>query len=315
MKLTIVVPSFNQGKYLGRTLDSIFQQSLPPFQVVVADGASTDESVEVLKEYSKRYPQLEWLSEPDKGPADAVNKGLARVKGDWVGIFSSDDLYYPGAFETVKRTAQANPGSEFLYGDITVFDGQDQYLGESKLPEFSWEAFFGLAACIPQGSVFFSARLAREVGGWNPSYYGCDLDYWLRMVFRTRALKVPALLSGWRVYPEQRTRPDRYQKIWNDYWRMIEESPDIQAAPAKVQRLARASGHVLALSYHPTGKLWAVRGHALAAFAGHPTWWRYQERGRWLRLFPGYETARTLYRKAFPRPPQTPSNITSQAGS
>lgn len=303
MKLSIVVPSFNQGRYLPRTLDSIFGQSLPPFQVVVADGASTDQSVEVLKEYGKKYPQLEWLSEPDQGPADAVNKGLARVRGDWVGIFSSDDLYYPGAFETVARSAAANPDSEFLYGDIKVIDGQDNYLGHSELPQFSWESFFGLAACIPQGSVFFSARLAREVGGWNPRYYGCDLDYWLRLVFRTRAVKIGAILSGWRVYPEQRTRPDRYAKIWNDYWRMIEESPDIRAAPPKVQRLARASRHVLALSYHPTGKLWALRGHALAALAAHPTFWRYQARARWLRLFPGYEPARRLYRSVFPRPP------------
>lgn len=311
MKLSIVVPSYNQGRFLARTLDSILLQSAPPFQVLVMDGASTDETVDVLKDYAARHPQLEWISEPDKGPADAVNKGLARVRGDWIGIFSSDDLYTPGAFQIVADTARDNPDSEFLYGDIRVIDEQDRYQGRSTLPKFSWEAYFGLAGSIPQGSVFFSARLAREIGGWNPRYYGCDIDYWLRLVFRTRALKVPALLSSWRVYPEQRTRPDRYAKIWQDYWRMIEESPDLRAAPAKVQRLARASRHVLAVNYHPTGKLWAVRGHALAALAGHPTWWRYQDRGHWLRLFPGYASARTLYRRVFPRPPQTETQADS----
>ena len=302
MRISIIVPSYNQGNFLPQTLDSILGQTPAPFQVIVADGGSTDDTVAVLREYAARYPQLEWLSEKDKGPADAVNKGLVRVRGDWVGICSSDDYYLHGAFAAVEATALANPDCGFLYGDIQIVDRDGRSAGSSNIPEFSWPAYFGVAMCLPQGSIFFLAALAREIGLWNPQYYGCDLDYWMRLVFRTRALKVPQRLSAWRVYPEQRTRPDRYRKIWDDFWRMVANSTEIQSAPPHIRRMANASCHLLALSYHPTGSIWAIRGHALAALWSHPTYWRYQHWLTLVRLLPGYSVVRAVYRALVRQP-------------
>lgn len=300
MRLSIVVPSFNHGRFIAATLDSILQQTLPPHEVIVVDGASTDDTVEILKAYAARHPQLSWISEKDKGPADAVNKGLARVTGDWIGICSSDDLYKPGVFDLVAATSTVYTDCGFIYGDVQGMTVDGKPLGASSFPEFSWPAYFGIAATLHQGSIFFSAALARAVGGWNPAYYGCDLDYWMRLVFRTRAVKIPRVLSDWRVYPEQRTRPERFAQISRDYWRMIDDALEVRDAPPRVRRLALASRHIMSLMYPPTDNRWVLRRHLLAALAGHPTFWRYQPRTHSIGLLPGYGALRALYRRFVP---------------
>src|ERR1051325_691202 len=94
--LSIIVPSYNQGRFIRRTLDSILSQGYRPIEVIVVDGASKDETVEVLE--SIDAAELRWISEKDRGPADAVNKGLAMAQGELIGIQSADDVYYRDAF-------------------------------------------------------------------------------------------------------------------------------------------------------------------------------------------------------------------------
>ena len=298
MLISIVIPTFNHGRFLGRALDSIMSQAHRPIEVIVVDGASTDDTVNVLSDYADRYPEIRWVSEKDDGPADAVNKGLAMVTGDVIGICSADDLYYPGAFATVSAVAASHPDHGFFYGDIEGVDLEGRVLGNSNMPPFSWEWVFARALTLPQGSIFFRTEVARAAGGWNGDYYGCDLDYWLRLLLRTPALKVDATLSAWTHYAEQRTRPDRFATIWSDYWRMIKQSPDLAAAPRRLRRMAFASRHLLAFRIHPTSNVWALRWHALAALPGHPTYWRYGHKDSLRELIPGYRAVRAVYRAA-----------------
>lgn len=288
MLLSIVVPSLNQARFIGATLDSIFAQDYRPIEVIVVDGGSRDGTVEILRAHAARHPELQWSSEPDRGPADAVNKGLARARGVVAGIQSSDDLYFPGAFSTVMRAFAADADCGFIVGNCRGIDADGRTIYTSALPEFSWEAYFGLALCIPQSSIFFRMDLARAAGGWNPAYFSCDLDYWLRLMLRTKPRRVEDLLSGWRMYEGQRTHSGQHGKIWEGYWRMIEDCVELRSAAPRVQRLARASRHVMALSHHPTGNGWALRWHALLALFGHPTFWRYQSGANLRRLIPGY---------------------------
>lgn len=296
LRFSIVVPSFNHAHFLPRTLDSILGQDYRPLEVIVADGGSNDGTVDLLKEYAERHPELTWLSEPDEGPADAVNKGLARVTGDIIGIQSSDDVYYAGAFREVAEAFAADPDCGFVYGDVEGIDEQDNVIYRRSLPDFSWEAFFGVSMSLPQSSIFFRRTVAERAGGWNARYYGCDLDYWLRLLFRTQARHVRRPLSGWRSYPGQRTRPEHARKIWDGYWRMIDESPDIAAAPARVRRLARASKHIMALRFPPRPSRLTVWKHLLIGFVLHPGFWRYNPRRKLLRWLPGFNASRRAYR-------------------
>ncbi|HXG29192.1 MAG TPA: glycosyltransferase family 2 protein [Nevskiales bacterium] len=297
MLLSIIVPSFNQARFIPATLDSILAQDYRPVEVIVVDGGSTDATVDILREYAARYPELRWLSEPDNGPADAVNKGLALARGEIAAIQSSDDIYYPGAFSAVMREYAAHPDCGFLIGHYCGIDLEGRVLYTERLPEFSWEAYFGLALCIPQSSIFFRMSVAREVGGWNSAYYGCDLDYWLRLLLRTRAIRLDRVLSGWRLYPGARTHSGQQRKIWDGYWRMIDDNRDLRLAPARVQRLARASRHILALRFHPTGNRWSIRWHLLLGLLQHPSFWRYHRLPDLARFLPGYHLARTIYHR------------------
>jgi glycosyltransferase involved in cell wall biosynthesis len=285
--LSIVMPSYNQGRFLPEALDSIFSQSYRPLEVIVVDGASSDDSCAILAEYAGRHPELRWISERDQGPADAVNKGLAMMRGELAGICSSDDLYCAGALEQVVRAARAHPDCGFIYGDVAGVDEHGTVLGAGCLPEFSWPAFFAISLALPQGSIFFRAKLAREIGGWNASYYSCDIDYWLRMLFRTRAIKISAVLSHWRMHDGQRTRLDRFARLRRDYARMIEESPDLRRASAHMRRMARASVRLWAL-IDPQAGLWSVRRDALAAWLLHPSYPLHLPRQRLLPLIPGW---------------------------
>src|SRR5713226_9368149 len=95
--VSIIVPSYNQGRFIRQTLDSILAQDYRPLEVLVLDGKSSDDTVEILREYEDVFHGLRWWSESDDGVADAVNKGLTRATGTYAGIQSSDDIYLPGA--------------------------------------------------------------------------------------------------------------------------------------------------------------------------------------------------------------------------
>lgn len=296
MRISIVVPSFNQAKFLPRTLDSILGQDCAPCQVIVADGGSTDGSVDVLRDYATRYPSIQWLSEPDEGPADAVNKGLARATGEVIGIQSSDDLYYQGAFSRVIECFEREPGVGFVYGDVEGIDEHDRILYRRSFFAPAWSAFFGVSIALPQSSIFFRKAVSDRVGAWNGSIYGCDIDYWMRLLFQTRAQHIAQPLSGWRRYEGQRTRPDQFRRIWDDYWRMIDSSAEVASASMRIRRLARASKHLLAMRCPPSSSRWVIAWHLLIGACLHPGFWRYNPPAMYLSPLPGFPTLRRLLR-------------------
>src|SRR6476660_9299939 len=124
MRISIVTPSYNQGAYIGRTIDSILSQE-GDFELDyrVIDGGSTDDTVAVLKSYGDR---VAWTSEKDKGQVDAINKGLAKATGDIVGWINSDDLLLPGALAKVADAFRARPSVEWVHGRCVIIDEHDQ---------------------------------------------------------------------------------------------------------------------------------------------------------------------------------------------
>jgi glycosyltransferase involved in cell wall biosynthesis len=114
--LSIITPSFNQAAFLPQTLDSVLNQKYPKLEYIVIDGGSTDGSREIIDSYSNRLTF--WVSEKDRGQVHALNKGLQRATGDWVGWQNSDDFYLPGAFESFALATQRHPDADIIIADI-----------------------------------------------------------------------------------------------------------------------------------------------------------------------------------------------------
>lgn len=132
--VSIVIPSYNQGRFIRQTLESVLRQEYRPLEVIVVDGNSTDDTLDVLSSFdSCPELRLRWISEPDSGVVEAVNKGLAMAQGSIAAIQSSDDYYLPGAISTAITALEANPELSFVFGDITKVDVNAKELSRTHL--------------------------------------------------------------------------------------------------------------------------------------------------------------------------------------
>ena len=261
--VSIIVPSFNQGRFIRATIDSILSQDYRPLTIHVIDGGSKDETVDVLKSYGD-IPELQWLSQPDKGVVDAVNKGFKLVKGDIVGIQSSDDTYLPGAIQIAVEHFQKDPSTGLVYGDTVKIDADGIEISRHSIGEFSLQNFLLFRTWIPQPSTFFRRELLDVCGGWDERVpYAADTDLWLRMMFKTNVRKVDEYWSQRRLHEAQ--RDTQVQKISRDFCRMIDQSEDLKKAPADIQRMARAAKHLIQVRYNATGSDWQAAWHVWRA--------------------------------------------------
>ncbi|MBL8848407.1 MAG: glycosyltransferase [Planctomycetaceae bacterium] len=266
--VSIIVPSFNQGRFIRTTIDSVLQQAYRPLEVIVVDGGSKDDTVSVLESYGD-LPELRWTSEPDKGVADAVNKGFARARGAIIGIQSSDDWYLPGAVEQAVAALQAPDRPALVYADFATVDAEGRELFQSRIGQYTLENLLSKQTWVPQPSAFFRSEVLADLNGWNPAYFVCDTEFWFRLAFRYPARKAAGLWAQRRLHDDQRNR--RAQDIVSSYWRMVTESSDLQSAPGRLQRAARCGAYLTEMRYNPSGSAWQASAALWKAIAEFPS--------------------------------------------
>ena len=181
---TVVIATYNYGRFLRAALDSVLAQSCRDFELIVVDGGSADGTRELLQEYAPRLAW--WVSEPDRGQSDAFNKGFARAQGRYFVWLNADDVLLPGALAAAKA-ALADGRHAWASGDFVRVTADLRVLacfrGPTSQPAWLRRPDAPITVCRP--SSFFSAALFREVGGFGPELrYAMDIDLWLRFMAR-----------------------------------------------------------------------------------------------------------------------------------
>jgi glycosyltransferase involved in cell wall biosynthesis len=192
--VSIVTPTLNQGRFIEATIRSIQAQTYGRYEHIVVDGGSTDETVDILRRLEGTYP-MRWLSEPDGGMYDAVNKGLRLASGDILAYLNSDDLYFPWTLETVVQRLREQPEVDVVFGDALNVDDATAEQRVYWAPRFDLDDLrrFGF---LPQPTVFWRRRLMTDVGLFDTSLrYVADCDYWMRAGERHRFEKVEEFLA------------------------------------------------------------------------------------------------------------------------
>lgn len=265
--VSIIVPSYNQGRFIGETIESILSQSYRPLEILVIDGASTDETIDVIKSFGECH-ELRWWSEPDNGVVDAVNKGLARAQGEIGAIQSSDDYYIKDALSTSLSHFQLDENVGLVYGDIATVDELGNEISRTKINPFSLENFLTKETWIPQPSTFFRLELSRQIGGWDDRFFNADTQFWMRMIFKTQIIKINAVLSCRRMHQEQRNT--RIKEIKESFWKMMDTSPELKNLSWKLRRAAQCGKYRHAVKYNPSGSDFMATYYLWRAILAYP---------------------------------------------
>jgi glycosyltransferase involved in cell wall biosynthesis len=212
-KITIVMPTLNQAKYIEEAIQSIISQRYENLEYLVFDGGSTDGTLDILKRYED---YLQWRSEKDRGQADAINKGLKKATGEIVGYLNSDDTLEPGALGKIANYFMDNPEIDLVYGEGYLMneDGSGKHRFPATEPQFDLWRLIHVWDFILQQSTFWRRRLHDRIGYFNESlHFGLDWDYWIRAGKTGKVGYIPECLGCLREYEAAKSFAGGFRRI------------------------------------------------------------------------------------------------------
>jgi glycosyltransferase involved in cell wall biosynthesis len=205
-RLSVITPALNQVRYIAQTLDSV--ASLPfEHEHIVIDGGSTDGTLELLRE--RDDPSLIWVSEPDRGQTDAVNKGLRRARGDFVGWINADDEYVPEGVERAVEHLASSPDVGALYGFMEITDEAGELTRTYRPAPFNWTRYLWAGDYVPTTAIVFRRSLLADRGLLDESFRdAADYDFYLRLFHGVRVDRMDTPLVRFRYHAESKTARD-----------------------------------------------------------------------------------------------------------
>jgi len=205
-KVSIVTPSYNQGKFLERTILSVLNQNYPNLEYIIIDGGSKDGSVEIIKKYEKYLTY--WVSEQDKGQAHALKKGFDISTGEIMGWLNSDDTLLPGTISKIVNLFTLEAEASVIYGSINLVDEEDNILArrDRSGKKFSFSVIL-FESSLPQPATFWRREIYIESGGIDSGFQFCmDLDLWIKFWLSSgKFLRANNVLANFRLHPSSKS--------------------------------------------------------------------------------------------------------------
>lgn len=221
MKISIITPSYNQAAYIEQTIRSVLDQGIEGLEYIIIDGGSTDGTLDILRRNGER---IKWVSEPDEGLADAVNKGIRMATGEIIGWLNSDDIYLPGALHEVANYFEDHPECRWLYGRCSIINSSGEerwnwitHYKNARLKRFSLERLLR-ENFISQPAVFFRKELFEKAGGLGLSLkYAMDYDLWLRFAGIIQAGVINKDLASFRRHRSSKSETGFRDQFFEQY--------------------------------------------------------------------------------------------------
>ena len=202
--VSIITPSFNQAKYLTAAYHSVVSQTYPNIEYFIVDGGSTDGSVEMIRSWAEaKNSRLKWwVSEKDKGQADAINKGFSRASGEIVAWLNSDDIYMKGAVEKAVGIFKENPDVGLIYSDVFSIDAESKLINVMRYGDWDLRDLMEFNI-IGQPGVFMRKQALEDAGYLDPEYnYLLDHHLWLRIASNNKIQHVNDFFAAARFHSE-----------------------------------------------------------------------------------------------------------------
>ena len=220
--ISIITPSYNQGQFLEETILSVLNQDYPNLEYIIIDGGSTDNSVNIIKKYENRLDY--WISEPDNGQTEAINKGFKKTTGDILGWLNSDDLLLHGALSALVACFEAHPEAGFVYGDYQMINRDGRVLFQRSVPDYDFGVLVYGRSLMTQPATFFRRSVLEQIGYLDEQFDFCmDLEFWIRAAVKRimfQSLRVP--LAANRLHNDAKTSTQR-QKLIEQHLKIVKK--------------------------------------------------------------------------------------------
>jgi glycosyltransferase involved in cell wall biosynthesis len=228
--LSVITPARNMARYLPETLDSVAALQAPHEHVVV-DGASDDGTVELLE--GREDPHLVWISEPDSGQTNAVNKGLRMARGDLLAWVNADDTYIPEVVDRAIQRFESDPGLGAVFGAVNYVDEHGEAFRTLVPPKFSWRRYLYFGRFVTTPTIVWRRELLEQAPSLDEGYVdAADYDFYLRLLRGARVERIDEPMLDFRYHPESKSE--------SDVWTQLDEARQIRLKWARnpLQRAA-----------------------------------------------------------------------------
>lgn len=253
--VSIITPSYNQAKYLEQTIQSVLTQDYANIEYILIDGDSKDGSIDIIKKYQDKLAY--WVSEKDKGQADAINKGFAKANGEIIAWINSDDYYLPNTISQAVKSFDENPDVVLVYGNMLAVDENGKTFNTFNYKQLSLEDLICFQI-IGQPAVFFRRSALHKTNGLNLDFHFLlDHLFWIELAQHGKILHMNQTWSAARYHAEAKNRA-KAAEFGKEAFRilsLVEQDKNLSVIFEKVKNRAIASAHRVDARYLVDGGL------------------------------------------------------------